>query len=235
MNEKTASFMLAGLKFDWPTIISITVAMVIVFVVLVWMAHRLTMKPTGKQNALEMLIEFTNGIVDSNLANKTGDNMKFLAFVLFSFIFVTNQLGLILHINVDGVTYLKSATSDPLIPMILALVSIGMSHYLSVEKIGFKNYVKNVYLSPFPFLLPINIIDQFTSFMTLGLRLFGNIFAGEVVLGLIWNLAQSEGIVTMVPSLFLAIIWIAFSLFIGAIQAYVFVVLTMVYTGEKLE
>ncbi|MBM7616825.1 F-type H+-transporting ATPase subunit a [Weissella uvarum] len=235
MNEKTASFVIAGLKFDWPTVISITVAMAIVFIVFTWMARRLTMKPTGKQNVLEMIIEFTNGIVDDNLSNRTGDNLKFFAFVLFSFIFVTNQLGLIVHVNYDGVTYLRSATADPLVPLILALVSIGLSHYLSVEKLGFKKYVKNVYFSPYAFLLPINIIDQFTSYMTLGLRLFGNIFAGEIVLGLIWDLAKSIGILTMVPGLLLAVLWIAFSIFIGAIQAYVFVVLTMVYTGEKLE
>lgn len=235
MDEKTASFVIAGLKFDLPVIISITVAMALVFIICVWMAHRLTMKPTGKQNALEMLIEFTNGIVDGNLPNQTGRELKFFSFVLFAFVFVTNQLGLILHVNVGGVTFLKSATSDPLVAFTLALISIGLSHFLSVDKGGFKKYVKGVYFSPYAALMPINVIDQFTSFMTLGLRLFGNIFAGEIVMGLIWELAKSYGVLTMVPGLILAVIWMAFSFFIGAIQAYVFVVLTNVYVGEKLE
>ena len=236
MDEKTASFVIAVLKFDLPVIISIAVAMALVFIICVWMAHRLTMKPTGKQNALEMLIEFTNGIVDGNLPNQTGRELKFFSFVLFAFVFVTNQLGLILHVNVGGVTFFKEChLVDPLVAFTLALISIGLSHFLSVDKGGFKKCVTGVYFSPYAALMPINVIDQLTSFMTLGLRLFGNIFAGEIVMGLIWELAKSYGILTMVPGLILAVIWMAFSFFIGAIQAYVFVVLTNVYVGEKLE
>lgn len=235
MGEKTASFSIAGLTFDWPVIVSVTITMAIVFFVLYWMAHRLTMKPTGKQNALEMIIDFTNGIVETSLPNQIGNNLKFYAFTLFMFIFMANQIGLILHISVDGVTFLKSPTADPLIALTLALISIGISHYLSVSQLGFKKYVKTVFLSPYPALLPINLIDQFTSYMTLGLRLFGNIFAGETVLALLWQFAKAAGLLSLVPGMLMTIVWIAFSLFIGAIQAYVFVTLTMVYTSEKLE
>lgn len=233
--EETASFSIAGLIFDWPAVISITFAMAVVFFVLLWLSHKVTLKPTKKQNALEMIIEFTNGIVEGSLPNKTGNDLKFYAFMLFMFVFVSNQIGLFLHVGYDGVTYLKSATADPLVAFTLALISVGLSHFLSVSKLGFKGYIKSVYLSPYPALLPINLIDQFTSFMTLGLRLFGNIFAGEMLLALLWEFASSAGLVTLVPGMFMTIIWVGFSLFIGAIQAYVFVTLTSVYVAEKME
>lgn len=235
VDEKTAMFSFAGLTFDWSVIISTTVAMVIVFVLAVWMSRRLELKPKGKQNVLEWIIDFTNGIVDQQAPNSTGRGMKFYIFSLFMFIFVANQLGVAFNVNVGGVTYLRSATANPLVTMTLAMFSIGIAHYLGVQKLGFKNYFKTVYLKPMPFLLPINIIEQFTSFLTLGLRLFGNIFAGEMVLSLIWQLAVSHGIATMVPAFALMLAWQAFSLFIGAIQAFVFTTLTMVYVSEKTE
>ncbi|AIM64789.1 ATP synthase subunit a [Weissella ceti] len=182
-----------------------------------------------------MIIEFTNGIVEGSLPNKTGNQLKFYAFMLFMFVFVSNQIGLFLHVGYNDVTYLKSATADPLVAFTLALISIGLAHFLSVRTLGFKGYIKNVYLSPYPALLPINLIDQFTSFMTLGLRLFGNIFAGEMLLALLWEFASSAGLFTIVPGMFMTIIWVGFSMFIGAIQAYVFVTLTTVYIAEKME
>jgi F-type H+-transporting ATPase subunit a len=235
VGEATATFEFAGLTFDWSVIISMTVSMVIVFFLAFFLSRNLTMKPKGKQNFLEWIIDFTNGIVDSALPNKTGRSLKFFAFSLFMFIFVSNQLGLAFQVKVGDVTYLKSVTTNPIITLGMALIVLSMAHFIGVATLGFKKYFKSVFLSPFPALLPINIIEQFTSFLTLGLRLFGNIFAGEMVLTLLWQLANAAGIWSMVPAFVLTMIWQAFSLFIGAIQAYVFVTLTMVYVSEKIE
>lgn len=86
-----------------------------------------------------------------------------------------------------------------------------------------------------PALLPISIFEQFTNFITLALRLYGNIYAGEVLLKLIYNMANSKGVLTYIPAIPLEIIWQGFSVFIGSIQAYVFVTLTMVYISQKVE
>lgn len=184
---------------------------------------------------LEWVIDFTNNIVDGSLPNKTGNSLKFFIFSMFLFIFVGNQLGVAFTVDVGGNTFLNSPTANPLVTMTLALIAITIAHFLGVEKQGFKNYFKSVYLSPFSVLFPLNLIEQFTSFLTLGLRLFGNIFAGEMVLSLLWQLAQSAGAISFVPAFLLTIIWQGFSLFIGAIQAFVFVTLTTVYVSEKTE
>ncbi|SCC00298.1 F0F1 ATP synthase subunit A [Weissella bombi] len=235
--EKTATFSIAGLTFDWNVVISTLVVVAVVFLLALWTSRKLVLKPAGKskQNMLEWVIDFTNNIVDGSLPNKTGNGLKFFIFSLFLFIFVGNQLGVAFTVAVNGDTFLNSPTANPLVTMTLALIAISIAHFLGVEKQGFKNYFKSVYLSPFSVLLPLNLIEQFTSFLTLGLRLFGNIFAGEMVLSLLWQLAQSAGVVSFVPAFVLTIIWQAFSLFIGAIQAFVFVTLTTVYVSEKTE
>ena len=68
----------------------------------------------------------------------------------------------------------------------------------------------------------------------MGLRLYGNIFAGEVLLGLIAKMLISIGWWSLPIVIPLEMIWIAFSLFIGAIQAYVFVTLFMVFLSHKI-
>ena len=84
-------------------------------------------------------------------------------------------------------------------------------------------------------MLPINLIEEFTNFLTLSLRLYGNIYAGEVLLTLIGNdLAHAGGPFTLILAAPLAMIWQGFSVFIGSIQAYVFVTLSMVYIGKKV-
>ena len=235
--EESATFTIAGLTFDWSVIISTTISVLVVFLLAFWMSRKLVIKPSGKskQNMLEWVIDFTNNIVDGSLPNKTGNNLKFFAFSLFMFIFMSNQLGVAFSVSVGGDTFLNSPTANPLVTMTLALIAISIAHFLGVEKLGFKGYVKSVYFSPFSALLPINLIEQFTSFLTLGLRLFGNIFAGEMVLSLLWQLAQSAGVVSFVPAFLLTMLWQGFSLFIGAIQAFVFVTFTTVYVSEKTE
>lgn len=88
-------------------------------------------------------------------------------------------------------------------------------------------------MSPMAFLLPINIFEQFTNYLTLALRLYGNIMAGEMLLTLITNWGNPSHLgLTIVPAFFLSMLWQAFSLFIGAIQAFIFVTLMSIYTSE---
>ena len=82
-------------------------------------------------------------------------------------------------------------------------------------------------------MLPMNIMEEFINFLSLALRLFGNIFAGEIVIGLITRVGNIE--VYYLPlAILLEVAWTAFSLFIGALQAYVFVLLSTMYINEKI-
>ena len=81
----------------------------------------------------------------------------------------------------------------------------------------------------------MKLIEEFTNLLTLALRLYGNIYAGEVLLTLIANMMNNIGWYSLPLAIPLEMIWIAFSLFIGSIQAFVFVTLSMVYMSHKIE
>ncbi|MDR0899811.1 MAG: F0F1 ATP synthase subunit A [Lactobacillaceae bacterium] len=231
-------FSLFGLWFDWTTIISTTVTFVIVLALGIFLSRNLKVRPTKKQNFLEWIIDFTNGVVKDQIA-QGGQNFRFYVFVLFLFVFVSNQIGLAFQFsNSAGTIQIKSITAEPLVTLTLALISLMIAHFAGVEKFGLKGYIKNTYLSPFPGMLPLNLLEQITSFLTLGLRLYGNIFAGEILLNLIANMVMPNNLpgtpLGIIAGIFLELVWQAFSIFIGSIQAYIFATMTSVYINEKI-
>lgn len=210
------------------------ISCIIVFLVVFICTRNLQMKPKGKQNFIEWVIDFVRGIVADNLPGSQVNNFHLLGVTIFLFVFVANEIGLVTKIvTTDDITLWKSPTADPFVTLTLALMVISLTHFFGIKSLGFKNYLINSYLKPVGFLLPLKIIEEFTNVITLGLRLYGNIFAGEVLLGLIANMFISLGWWSLPIVMPLEMIWIGFSLFIGAIQAYVFVTLTMVFMSHK--
>lgn len=234
-DDGTKIVKLFGLTFNVGNCVSGLLSAIIVCGLVIWFSRNLKLKPTGKQNALEWLIDFTNGIVKAAIPDKESDRYGLLMFVLFTFIFVANQLGLIVQFVIGDVTYVKSPTALPMTTLTLAFMVLVISHIAGINKFGFKGYVKNSFFSPMAILFPIKVLEQFTNFITLALRLYGNIFAGEVLLKLIFQMAHSHGILTFIPAIPMEMIWQGFSVFIGSIQAYVFVTLAMVYITQKVE
>ncbi|WP_125702954.1 F0F1 ATP synthase subunit A [Lacticaseibacillus daqingensis] len=237
MNESYPDFELFGLHFNPANDLAILVSAVLVFLFVFWLSRKPSIRPNGKQNVLEYLIDFINGIVKQSMPGAEGSRFGLFAFTLFLFIFVNNQIGLIFQVDVGGKTWFRSATADPIITMSLGMMVMVLSHFFGVVFNGMKGYLKG-YVSPVPILLPINILENFTNFVTLSMRLYGNIFAGEVLLLLIKQLAFSGhgavGAVSFVGAFLVEMIWQGFSVFIGTIQAYIFVTLATVYTSEKV-
>lgn len=130
------------------------------------------------------------------------------------------------------VAWWKSPTADLSVTMGLALLVFVLSHGLGLFK-NTKSYLKH-YVQPYPFFLPINIIEQLSKLLTHGVRLFANIFAGEVLIGTIMTLAKAS-VVGAIFSIPLLMVWDGFSIFVGAIQSFVFVILMMVYIGQSIE
>lgn len=224
-----------GINIDLTGIIgSILMAAVVLFMC-IWLSRKVELKPNKKQNVLEYLIDFTDGIVKDNVADKDAQkHLSLYCFVLFLFIFWMNQLGQFLEVKVGAQTVVKSPTADPVTTMSFAMMTLLLSFTFAIQKHGLGGYFRG-YAGSVKLLMPINVIEEFTNFLTLSLRLYGNIYAGEVLLTMIGNdLAPSFGIPTIILAAPLAMIWQGFSVFIGSIQAYVFVVLSMVYIGRKL-
>lgn len=131
-----------------------------------------------------------------------------------------------------GVAWWKSPTADPAVAMGLAVMIFLMTHIVGMTR-NTKNYFKH-YFEPYPFFFPINLIEQVSKLLTHGMRLFGNIFAGEVLISVILKLA-ALGVGGWIASVLGLIVWQGFSIFIGTIQAFIFVMLTMVYFSQMLE
>ena len=124
--------------------------------------------------------------------------------------------------------FLAPPTGDVNLPLALALIVFFTVHYNSVKVRGVKGYFKH-YAEPYAALTPINIIEEITKPITLTFRLFGNIFSGVLMVAVI---------VTLIPpfaSWIGLLIWKPFDeLFIGAIQAFIFALLTIMYLGQGM-
>lgn len=236
MEEKKLLFNIGPIWFDGTICLMVLLTCVIVFSFVYFCTRKLQMKPKGKQNVIEWLIDFVRGIITDNMPRKEINNFHLMAFTLFMFVLVANTIGLVTKIVVgDDISLWKSPTADPLVTLTLALIMIVMTHLFGVSRFGLKGYFVNSYLKPVGFLLPIKLMEEFTNLLTLALRLYGNIFAGEVLLGLIAGIVSSVGLWAIPLAIPLEMIWLAFSLFIGCIQAFIFVTLSMVYMAHKIE
>jgi len=180
--------------------------------------------PTGIQNFFESIIELGFQTV-SDLAGEKKTKV-FFPFVMtfFLYIIVSNWLGLLPGfgtITYKDVPLLRSINSDLNMTLSLALVSAIATHLFAVKYLGIKNYlVRWVALNPiFLFVGILEIISEFTKIVSLSFRLFGNIFAGEVVLS---TISSIFAFILPLPFYFLEII-------VGFVQAAVFAMLTLVF------
>ncbi|MCW6682404.1 F0F1 ATP synthase subunit A [Aerococcaceae bacterium NML160702] len=225
-----------GLAISLNTLLSLVVTVVIIAALCIVCTRNLSVEqPRRPQLFLEWLIGFVRQTVGGSITDRHTQMYQLLGLTLLLFVLVSNMLGLPLIVHVGHYSYWKSPTADPVVCLSLALLVIMLSHYLGVDKQGMKGYIVNGYLKPSAIMFPMKIIEEFTNTLSLALRLYGNIFAGEVLLGLIASLAIAKGPLTWVVGVPLQIVWQGFSVFIGALQAYIFVTLTMVYMSHKVE
>ncbi|AXF57957.1 F0F1 ATP synthase subunit A [Salicibibacter kimchii] len=212
-----------------------TIAAIIVATFSIIGARKLAMRPTGLQNFIEWVMDFSRYIITSNMAWDKGGRFIALAYTLLFYIFVANMLGIPFELATDTDHYVlwNSPTSDPVLTLTMAGFVIILTHIYGFKIRGAKEYFAD-YFRPSPILFPFKIIEEVSNFLTLGLRLFGNIFAKELVTIMIVTLAFAAPL-----GFFLAWIplapWLAFSIFLGALQAFIFAMLSMVYMAHKVE
>jgi F-type H+-transporting ATPase subunit a len=225
-------FKLAGIpiQFDVTVMITTTITCILVFIIAMIAARRRSLVPSGMQNLVEMAIEFTQGIVRSNLDSKTSERFYGLAFTLFLYVLIANQLGLMFNVvtehgHHEAYSWWKSPTADINVPLVMAFTITIVAHFLGIRKSA-KKYASH-YFKPFWWMFPLHIIEEVAKPVTHGMRLWANIFAGEILVFILMKAPWYLG----TPPL---IVWLGYSVFVGVIQAYIFTVLAMVYTSQKL-
>ena len=169
-------------------------------------------KPAAFQHLAEMTHEFVGAQSESIMGHGYERFVSYLT-VLLLFILIANLMGLI-----PG---LESPTGNPVVPLGFALVTFIYYHYHGIRSNGF-GYIKQ-FLGPvwwlYPLMLPIEIISHFARVLSLTVRLYANMFAGDMV-----TLAFFSLIPIGVPLIFLGL-----HFGVAIIQAYVFMILATVY------
>jgi F-type H+-transporting ATPase subunit a len=207
------------------TVISSLVAAVLVLLLGFWAVRALTKKtddhvPTKVQLLWEAVVGQVNKQVEDNLG-RVHPYVAPLAVSLFFFILFCNWLELLpTELNHD-VHLLPAPTADTNLTYALAAVTMISVWVYGIRQKGVKGYFKH-FLEPFPVLLPLNILEELIKPITLALRLFGNIFAGGIMLALI-------GLIPIYAMWAPNILWKAFDAVIGVIQAFIFALLTVLY------
>lgn len=237
MNSKPIVFELFGIGFSFSIVLSTIITFLCVIMFAYFMTRKLSIRPTHHgQTVMELLVNFIKGVVTSNVEWKTaGKPLTIFSTTLFLFIVFSNLLDLPFFVEAEGYSFWNAPTANAVVCLVLSLMVILLSHYLSIQRFGVKRYFKQNYLQPVSFLLPIKVLEEFTNTLTLALRLYGNIYAGEVLIALLAQMSLAAGLGTILPTVVLTMIWQGFSIMVSFIQAYVFVTLSMVYIGHKIE
>ena len=202
----------AGMQFNIQTLEMTWLAMAIVILIAFLATRSLKLVPSGWQNVIEMVIVWLNEQIGVTLGSR-GQLVAPFLITLFLFLLISNWIGLI--------PTLASPTNDLNTTLGLALLVIVMLHVLGLYYKGF-NYIKHFFQPVAPFVI-INLIEEIAKPITLAFRLFGNI--------LIIILLLLVPIWMPVPS----VVWLAFSLFIGAVQAFIFTMLSMSYLANAMK
>lgn len=228
MAGKEPDFMIHGLqKLDffgqevYLTTTHVSLLIICVGLILLALIVRLKLKdtdgkPGGLQNVIELAVEMLDGMVDSSMGNKGKPFRNYMG-VLFLFI---------LFSNLSGLLGLRPPTADYGVTLALGLITFFLVQFNNIRynKLGAVTEL----FEPVPFLFPINFIGEIAVPISLSLRLFGNVLAGTVIMALIY------GLLSKVAFIWPGALHAYFDVFSGAIQTYVFCMLTMVFIGNKI-
>ena len=211
--------------FNIDTIVSTLVAAGLVLLLGLLVRRHLTREPDNYvPTKLQLIWEAVVGQVNTQVEDNLGRVHPFvapLAICLFFFILFANWLEL-LPTKINEHTHLLVApTADTNLTYALAAITMVSVWTYGIRQQGAGTYFKH-FAQPFPILLPLNILEELIKPITLALRLFGNIFAGGIMLALI---AMIPMYALWLPN----ILWKSFDVVIGVIQAFIFALLTVLY------
>ncbi len=194
--------------------------------------------PRSWQNFVEIMIDFVDSQVKETYNGKS-QLIGPLALTIFVWVFLMNFMDLLpvdllpRIMGAMGAPYFRAVpTADPNLTIGLALSVFCLIIFYSLKIKGFKGVGHELMHSPFPYLLPVNfifrVIEEFAKPLSLSLRLFGNLYAGELIFILIallpwwiqWTLGGA---------------WAIFHILIITLQAFIFMMLTIVYLSMAHE
>ena len=212
-----------------------------------WAIPKNTDTPSGLQNFVEMCIEFVDDNVQSLFGSTNNKLIAPLALTVFVWILFMNLMDLV---PVDfipefakslGIEYFKVVpTTDPNITLGMAFAIFILTIYYSLKIKGTKAFIAELTLHPFgKWLIPVNFVLEMVNFIakpiSLGLRLFGNLYAGEMIFILIALMLFFNSVLIGMLGIGLHLVWALFHILIVALQAFIFMALTIAYLAMAHE
>ena len=218
---------IGGVAISETVYFGIIVAIVLVIFGIV-STRKMQQNPKGLQAVAELIVETTYNMVGNTMGKNRLNYAPYIG-TLFLFLILGNMLGLF---------GFRPTTSDVNMTFALALLTFLIIQGSSIRYNGLKGFFKH-FAEPYPFMVPIKIIEEISFPISLGFRLFGNILGGVIIMALIFN-----GLGTLSHSLHLHIPWFEaviplpanafFDIFEPILQAFIFTMLTMVFIAKGI-
>ncbi len=223
-----------GMTVNTDTILSTAIAAVIVIAMAFYLRSKVTSTdvPGGVQLFFEAITIQMRNQVESAIGMRIAPFVLPLAVTIFVFILISNWLAVLplQYTDKSGKTteLLSPAAADINYVLALALFVFVCYHAAGIWRRGIIGHPIKLLKGHVAILAPINLVEELAKPISLSLRLFGNIFAGGILVALI---ALFPPYVLWLPNA----IWKSFDLFVGAIQAFIFALLTVLYFSQAME
>ena len=175
-----------------------------------------TTKPGALQNAAELVVETLDSMVVGSMGKHAKKYQNYIG-TLFLFLILS---------NISGLFGLRPPTADYGVTFPLGIITFILIQYNNIKWNKFGAFTD--LFKPIPILFPINLIGELAVPFSISLRLFGNVVSGTVIMALIY------GLLNKFAFLWPGVLHAYFDLFSGAIQTYVFCMLTMVFITQKI-
>ena len=230
--------------FNYDSVVSSVIAVIATIAIAFWVRSRLR---EGEPSRVQAIFEWGYDQLRALIRENVSEDALFvipLAMTLFLYILIANWIEIF---PLALFPILHGANADLNQTLAMALVVIGVVQWYSIRVLGWRGYLVR-FTKPFELPLaarivftPFNILEELVKPVTLSLRLFGNIFAGAVMIALIAGFGSLAlplvGTVggTVIGAILL-VVWKAFDvIFIGFVQAFIFMLLTVIYFGQARE
>ena len=216
------------------SMVGVLIATVILLVAAIWVSRNNATVPSRLQSVIELPVEFMGGIVRA----QGGDRWRSIApliLTIFLLVLLANWVGLLPGVGTVGINYVDSEGHEAVHPLIrpasadlnftLALAVVAFVAFVAwgIRANGVGGYLKETFVANpaymTPIMTPIHVVSELSRLISLSMRLFGNVFAGEVLLAVMLALTFA-----VVPAIFLGL-----EMVFGFVQALVFALLTLTY------
>jgi F-type H+-transporting ATPase subunit a len=206
------------MTFNLEAIVMAWIVMAVLLVFGFFASRKKERLPGGLQLFGEMVVTSLYGLTEDALDPRMARKYAPMVCALFMFLLLSNWIGMIPHLH--------EPTKDLNTPLSLGIMGFAIAHYAGIKTKGFKAYIKE-YFEPIFFMMPLNLIGELAKIVSISFRLFGNIMGGSIIILVVSHLVYS----ILLPPFLAAF----FGLFVGAVQAFVFTMLTVVYISVQVK